>query len=75
MIRIENLQMHYRTERSEVYAVRDINRLVEQGRFYTLLGPSGCGKTSTLRCVAGLASFCRETAKNLTVAVERAAAR
>jgi hypothetical protein len=29
MIRIENLQMHYRTERGEVYAVRDINRLVE----------------------------------------------
>lgn len=32
MIRIENLHMHYRTERGEVYAVRDINRLVERGR-------------------------------------------
>jgi len=59
MIRIENLHMRYRTERGEVYAVRDINRLVEQRQFYTLLGPSGCGKTSTLRCVAGLARDAR----------------
>jgi spermidine/putrescine transport system ATP-binding protein len=35
-------------------AVRDLDLVVEQGRFFALLGPSGCGKTTTLRMVAGL---------------------
>jgi len=56
MIRIDNLHMHYRTERGEVHAVRGVSVNVLPGQFYTLLGPSGCGKTSTLRCVAGLES-------------------
>ncbi|MBI2211921.1 MAG: ABC transporter ATP-binding protein [Deltaproteobacteria bacterium] len=54
MIRIENLQVRYSTERGEVQAVRGISLEVRQGQFYTLLGPSGCGKTTTLRSVAGL---------------------
>lgn len=54
MIRIENLQLRYRTERGEVHAVRGISLQVKHGQFYTLLGPSGCGKTTTLRSVAGL---------------------
>jgi iron(III) transport system ATP-binding protein len=54
MIRIENLDMTYRSAGTEHHAVRGLSLEVDQGQFYTLLGPSGCGKTTTLRCVAGL---------------------
>ena len=35
-------------------AVRDLDLVVEEGKFFVLLGPSGCGKSTLLRCVAGL---------------------
>ncbi|NEN86553.1 ABC transporter ATP-binding protein [Paenibacillus elgii] len=34
-------------------AVSDVNLVIEEGQFATLLGPSGCGKTTTLRMIAG----------------------
>ena len=36
------------------YGVQDMNLVMEDGSFTTLLGPSGCGKTTTLRMIAGL---------------------
>ena len=36
------------------YGVDDLNRVIEDNAFVTLLGPSGCGKTTTLRMIAGL---------------------
>ncbi|MHC1692573.1 MAG: ABC transporter ATP-binding protein [Sphaerochaetaceae bacterium] len=35
-------------------AVDDLDMVIEDGSFITLLGPSGCGKTTTLRMIAGL---------------------
>ncbi len=35
-------------------AVDDLNMVIEDREFITLLGPSGCGKTTTLRQIAGL---------------------
>lgn len=35
------------------HVVKDLNLLVEEGEFLTLLGSSGCGKTTTLRMIAG----------------------
>ena len=35
-------------------AVEDLNMVIEDREFITLLGPSGCGKTTTLRMIAGL---------------------
>ena len=32
----------------------DLNLVIENNAFVTLLGPSGCGKTTTLRMIAGL---------------------
>lgn len=37
-------------------AVNDLNLVIEDRDFITLLGPSGCGKTTTLRMIAGLES-------------------
>ena len=36
------------------YGVKDLNLVIEDREFVTLLGPSGCGKTTTLRMIAGL---------------------
>ena len=35
-------------------AVDNLNMVIENREFITLLGPSGCGKTTTLRMIAGL---------------------
>jgi multiple sugar transport system ATP-binding protein len=37
-----------------VCAVDDLDLVIPDGSFFTLLGPSGCGKTTTLRMIAGL---------------------
>ena len=43
------------TKRFEKFvAVQDLNLVIEDRGFVTLLGPSGCGKTTTLRMIAGL---------------------
>ncbi len=36
------------------YAVDDLDLVIADNSFVTLLGPSGCGKTTTLRMIAGL---------------------
>ena len=38
------------------HVLKDINLVIEDGEFMTLLGPSGCGKTTTLRMIAGFES-------------------
>ncbi|RDD61302.1 ABC transporter ATP-binding protein [Ferruginivarius sediminum] len=51
MIRVEDLQKTFQTERGEVRAVQDVNFEVPEGELCILLGPSGCGKTTTLKMV------------------------
>ncbi len=36
------------------YGVDNLNLVIDDNSFVTLLGPSGCGKTTTLRMIAGL---------------------
>ena len=38
----------------QFYAVDNLNLVIGDNAFVTLLGPSGCGKTTTLRMIAGL---------------------
>ncbi len=45
---------HITKRYDKFYAVEDLNLVIEDNAFVTLLGPSGCGKTTTLRMIAGL---------------------
>src|ERR1700761_301021 len=38
---------------ADTTAVDDVDLLIAEGEFFSMLGPSGCGKTTTLRMVAG----------------------
>ena len=49
-ITLEHVTKRY----DKFYAVDDLNLVIEDNAFVTLLGPSGCGKTTTLRMIAGL---------------------
>ncbi len=49
-IRLEHVTKRW----GKFYAVDDLNLVIEDNDFVTLLGPSGCGKTTTLRMIAGL---------------------
>lgn len=49
-IRLEHVTKRW----GKFYAVDDLNLVIEDNDFVTLLGPSGCEKTTTLRMIAGL---------------------
>ncbi len=49
------IKLEHVTKRwGKFYAVDDLDLVIGDNAFVTLLGPSGCGKTTTLRMIAGL---------------------
>jgi putative ABC transport system ATP-binding protein len=53
MIRLENIEKVYRTEKIETVALSNVNLEVREGEFISVMGPSGSGK-STLLNIIGL---------------------
>jgi putative ABC transport system ATP-binding protein len=53
MIRLDNIEKVYRTDKIETLALNNINLQVREGEFIAVMGPSGCGK-STLLNIIGL---------------------
>ncbi len=48
-IHVTGLRKRY----GDVTALADVDLVVREGEFFTLLGPSGSGKTTLLRLIAG----------------------
>jgi putative ABC transport system ATP-binding protein len=53
MIRLDDVEKVYRTDRIETVALSGVNLDIEEGEFVSIMGPSGCGK-STLMHLIGL---------------------
>ena len=54
VISLRDVSRRFRSTRSEIYALSDINLDVREGEFVTVVGPSGCGKSTVLNIVVGL---------------------
>jgi len=54
VITIDNLSLVFRAADAPVYALSDINLVINRGDFVSLIGPSGCGKTTLMRAIADL---------------------
>ena len=51
---IENVGMEFDTKSGRFEALRNVQLLIEEGQFITLIGHSGCGKSTLLNMIAGL---------------------
>ena len=51
MIKLENIDKVYTTERIETLALQNINMNVGEGEFVSIMGPSGCGKSTLLNLI------------------------
>ena len=51
MIKLENIDKVYRTDRIETLALQNINLDVNEGEFVSVMGPSGCGKSTLLNLI------------------------
>src|SRR4029079_2868054 len=51
MIKLENVNKVYRTDRVETLALENINLDVAPGEFVSVMGPSGCGKSTLLNLI------------------------
>jgi len=64
IVEINNVNKYY----DQNHVVTDLNMVVYEGEFLSILGPSGCGKTTTLRMIAG---FEQQTEGDILVEGER----
>lgn len=53
-VQLENIDMVFNTKKGEFVALRDVNLVIKQGEFVSIIGHSGCGKSTVLNLVAGL---------------------
>src|SRR5258706_11307662 len=51
---VDGISKRFRTGRTDVHALDNINLHVRPGEFVCLVGPSGCGKSTLLDVIAGL---------------------
>ena len=49
-ISLQNVTMRF----GDIYAVKNIDVVINDGEYLTILGPSGCGKTSLIKVISGL---------------------
>lgn len=54
IIRLEHISKVYGSGETEVRALNDVNLIVEQGEYCSIMGPSGSGKSTAMNIIGGL---------------------
>jgi NitT/TauT family transport system ATP-binding protein len=54
ILELKNISQAYGSVNQRFVAIEDLNLIIDEGEFVTLLGPSGCDKSTLLRIIAGL---------------------
>ncbi len=54
MIELKHIERSYKTGAAQTFVLRNINLLIREGDFVTVMGPSGAGKSSLLNVLAML---------------------
>jgi len=54
MIELKNVSKIYKVGEKEVYGVRNLDLVINEGEFVVVIGPSGCGKSTLLNLIGGL---------------------
>lgn len=54
VLKLEDISKTYQAKNGEIEALKDVNFIVNEGEFASIIGPSGCGKSTLLSIVAGL---------------------
>ena len=54
IVEIRNLTKIFETKENRVTALKNINLVIEEGDFVSIIGGSGCGKSTLLRIIGGL---------------------
>lgn len=55
-LKIENMQIAFKTLKGKFVAVQDINLKVNKGEIISIIGHSGCGKSTIINAIAGMLS-------------------
>src|SRR5688572_8457235 len=53
-LKIENLEISFKTAKGKFIAVQDINLNVGKGEIISIIGHSGCGKSTIVNAIAGM---------------------
>ncbi|AGK98496.1 ABC transporter ATP-binding protein [Clostridium pasteurianum] len=54
ILKIKGLNKIFQEKNKKLKVLNDINLIIEEGEFISILGSSGCGKSTLLRIIAGL---------------------
>ena len=54
VLKIENVSKIYQARNGEIEALKNVNFIVNNGEYVSIIGPSGCGKSTLLSIIAGL---------------------